>query len=49
MADYLNVTINYLYLFLAILIPSVETQLMINEATQNITRYLMMNIAEKDD
>ena len=35
MADDVNVTINNLYLFLPHLIPSVETQLMFNEATQN--------------
>ena len=34
MADDINVTINILYLFIPNLIPSVETQLMINEATQ---------------
>ena len=34
MDDYLNVTINNLYLFAPNLIPSVETQLMFNEATQ---------------
>ena len=35
MADDINVTINKLYLFLPNLIPSNETQLMFNEATQN--------------
>ena len=35
MADDINVTINSLYLFVPKLIPSVETQLMFNEATQN--------------
>ena len=35
MADDINVTINNLYLFIPNLIPSVETQLMFNEATQN--------------
>ena len=35
MADDINVTINSLYLFVLNLIPSVETQLMFNEATQN--------------
>ena len=35
MADDINVTINSLYLFVPNLIPSVETQLMFNEATQN--------------
>ena len=35
MADDINVTINSLYLQLPNLIPSVETQLMFNEATQN--------------
>ena len=34
MADDINVTINSLYLFVPNLIPSVETQLMFNEATQ---------------
>ena len=36
MADDMNVTINSLYLYIPNLIPSVETQLMFNEATQNI-------------
>ena len=35
MADDFNVTIYNLYLFIPSLIPSVETQLMFNEATQN--------------
>ena len=35
MADDINVTINNLYLFVPNLIPSVETQLMLNDATQN--------------
>ena len=35
MADDIDVTINSLYLFVTNLIPSVETQLMFNEATQN--------------
>ena len=35
MAEDINVTINNLYLFVPNLIPSVETQLMFNEATQN--------------
>ena len=35
MADDINVTINSLYLYVPNLIPSVETQLMFNEATQN--------------
>ena len=35
MADDIIVTINNLYLFVPNLIPSVETQLMFNEATQN--------------
>ena len=34
MADDINVTINSLYLYIPNLIPSVETQLMFNEATQ---------------
>ena len=34
MADDLDVTINSLYLYIPNLIPSVETQLMFNEATQ---------------
>ena len=36
MADDINVTINSLYLYVPNLIPSVETQLMFNEATENI-------------
>ena len=36
MADDINVTINNLYLYVPILIPNVETQVMFNEATQNI-------------
>ena len=36
MADDINVTIINLYLFLPKLIPSVETQLMFNAATQKI-------------
>ena len=35
MADDINVTINSLYLYIPNLIPSVETQLMFKEATQN--------------
>ena len=35
MEDDINVTINSLYLYIPNLIPSVETQLMFNEATQN--------------
>ena len=35
MADDINVTIKKLYLFIPKLIPSVETQSMFNEATQN--------------
>ena len=35
MADDIDVTINSLYLFVPNLIPSVETQIMFNEATQN--------------
>ena len=35
MGDDINVTINNLYLFVPNLIPSFETQLMFNEATQN--------------
>ena len=34
-ADYMKVTINSLYLYIPNLLPSVETQLMFNEATQN--------------
>ena len=36
MTDDINVTINNLYLYVPNLIPSVETQVMFNEATQNI-------------
>ena len=35
MTDDINVTINNLYLYVPNLIPSVETQVMLNEATQN--------------
>ena len=35
MADVINVTINSLYLYIPNLIPSIETQLMFNGATQN--------------
>ena len=35
MADDISVTINSLYLYIPNLIPSVETQLLFNEATQN--------------
>ena len=35
MADDINVTINSLYLYIPNLIPSVETQVLLNEATQN--------------
>ena len=35
MVEDINVTINNLYLFIPNLLPSVETQLMFNEATQN--------------
>ena len=35
MADDINVTVNNLYLFVPKLIPSVETQLMFDEASQN--------------
>ena len=36
MTDDINVTINDLYLYVPNLLPSVETQVMFNEATQNI-------------
>ena len=35
MTDDMNVTINNLYLYVLYIIPSVETQVMFNEATQN--------------
>ena len=35
MGDDINVTINNLYLYVPNLLPSVETQVMFNEATQN--------------
>ena len=38
MADDIDATINNLYLFVPNLVPSVETQLMFNEATQNICK-----------
>ena len=43
MADDINVTINNFYLYLTNLIPNVETQVMSNEATRKIIRYLLMN------
>ena len=48
MDDGINVTINNLYLFLPNLIPSVETQLMFNEA-KIIKRHLSMNGIQKDE
>ena len=36
MADDIHVILNYLYLYVLNLIPNVETQVMFNEATQNI-------------
>ena len=42
MADDINVTFNNLYLYIPNLIPSVETQLMFNEATQN--NYILFQI-----
>ena len=36
MADEINLTVNSLYLDIPHLIPSVETQLMFNESTENI-------------
>ena len=49
-ADDINVTFNNLYLYIPNLIPSVETQLIFNEATQNKNKkYLMMKIIQKDD
>ena len=38
MADAINVTVINLYLFIPNLLPSVETQFMINEATQKIVK-----------
>ena len=38
MADDINVISNRLYLYIPNLIPSVETQVMFNEATQNIKK-----------
>ena len=49
MADEINVTINNLYLFVPNLIPSFETQLMFNEATQKNRRYLLTNIIQNKD
>ena len=49
MGDDINVTINNLYLFVPNLIPSVETQLLFKEATQNNIRDLMMNTIQKDE
>ena len=39
--DDINVTINNLYLFIHNLTPSVETQLMFNEATQNNYKFFL--------
>ena len=48
MDDDVNVTIKNLYLYIPNLIPSFETQLMFNEATQNIyKKYLSMTIIQK--
>ena len=49
MADYINVTINNLYLFVRNLIPSVETQLMFNEATQNKYKISFDEFLQKDE
>ena len=52
MADDINVTINSLYLFVLNLIPSVETQLMFNEANQNnykISFYEWLSEIQKND
>ena len=49
MADDTIATIKNLYLYVPILIPYVETQVMFNEATQKIIRYLMMNILQEDE
>ena len=38
MVDDINVAINNLYLYVPNLIPNAETQVMFNEATQNIYR-----------
>ena len=49
MGDDINVIINYLYLYEPNLIPTVETQVMFNEGTKIIIRYLLMNILQKDE
>ena len=49
MDDDKNVTNNNLFLFISNLIPSVDTQLMFNEATQKIISYVLMNIIQKDE
>ena len=49
MADDIKVTINNLYLYVPNSIPNVETQVVFNDATQKIMRYLLMNIRQKDE
>ena len=47
--DDINVTINKLYLYIPNLIPSVETELLFNEAMQSNYVIFAMNILQKDD
>ena len=49
MDDDIIVTFDNLYLFVPNLIPSVETQLMFNEATQNENEILTVNNIQKDE
>ena len=49
MDDDINVTVNNLFSFVPILIPSVDTQLMFNEATQNNNKISFMNNMQKDE
>ena len=48
MGDDINVTINSLYLYVPNLIPSVETQVMFNEATQSNYK-ITLNAIQKDE
>ena len=49
MADDIFLTINNLYLYVLNLIPSVETQILFNEALKIIIRGLLMNGIQKDE
>ena len=45
----IDVTINSLYLYVPIIIPSTETQLMFNEPIQNNYRIFLMNGIQSDE